>query len=172
MIQETNPMILTLALEREDLRFFDIQRKKYFPPARNFIDAHLTLFHALPFDEEVLLAITALSNQQVPFVIHVKEPVSLGRGVAFNLESIELMHLHEKLRSQWLEFLSQQDKQKYWPHITVQNKVTLPESQQVLKELQDSFLPFIVTATGLQLWEYMHGPWRFIKEFSFDGHVC
>src|ERR1700712_5017184 len=42
------PLILTLALHGEDQARFDRLRIAHFPPERNLIPAHITMFHHLP----------------------------------------------------------------------------------------------------------------------------
>ena len=42
------PLVLTLVLDAQSFAFFDGLRRRHFPPERNVIAAHLTLFHALP----------------------------------------------------------------------------------------------------------------------------
>lgn len=162
-------LILTLAIGDQAFDFFNALRKKHFPPERNFINAHLTLFHALPNEEAIDRAVKGITDTQTSFYVTVKEPVSIGKGVAFKMESPELMQLHKTLQNKWLDFLSLQDRQKLWPHITVQNKVPAHQAQQLLAELKNGFNPFTVPVTGLQLWEYLNGPWGFVEEYVFKG---
>ena len=63
------PLILTLELDERSFAFFGAQRRRYFPPERNFIPAHLTLFHALP--GEHLPSIAAWTSRQQPFTLDV-----------------------------------------------------------------------------------------------------
>lgn len=161
------PLILTLLIDKKASLFFNALRQKHFPPSRNFIDAHLTLFHALPNEAAILFAIEEICNLQKPFMLSVEKPVSIGKGVAFKIESNELMQLHKKLQNTWHDFLSLQDRQKLWPHITVQNKVPVKESQELLNELKKSFTPLLALATGMQLWEYLNGPWKLVEDFVF-----
>lgn len=163
------PLILTLAINPEAFVLFDELRKKHFPPSLNFINAHLTLFHALPNASNIISAVKELCKQQASFALTVTEPVSIGKGVAFKMESNELKLLHKSLQNGWQNFLKPQDRQKIWPHITVQNKVTAGEAQKLLNELKSTFIPFKVQAKGLQLWEYLNGPWKLIDEFYFEG---
>jgi 2'-5' RNA ligase len=164
---EKNPLILTLAIEEEAFHFFNELRKKYFPASRNFIDAHLTLFHALTNNEATISTIIESVKGVNAFSIAFTEPISIGKGVAYKVESKELLQLHKTLQSKWLEELSPQDKQKLWPHITVQNKVQPHEAKELLLELKNNFTPFKAAAEGLQLWEYLNGPWKFIERFDF-----
>ena len=163
----TPPLILTLAMIDSDLNYFNSLRQKHFPAERNFLDAHLTLFHALPNEPTLINTVKELCETRSIFTIQVKAVVSIGNGVAFKMESLELMQLHKTLQNQWQAFLTNQDKQKLWPHITIQNKVPATEANELLATLQKSFMPFSFPAKGLQLWEYLNGPWEFIEAFSF-----
>jgi len=163
------PLILTLSIEKDASLYFNSLRKSYFPADRNHIDAHLTLFHALPNQDTVISSVKDVCARQKQFILSVKEPVSIGKGVAIKIESNELLQLHKVFQNQWQEFLSPQDKHKLWPHITVQNKVPATEAKKLLKELQTTFVPFVASAQGLQLWEYLGGPWKFVEEFSFQN---
>ena len=42
------PIIVTALFGRADQGWFDAQRAAYFPPERNVLAAHCTLFHHLP----------------------------------------------------------------------------------------------------------------------------
>jgi hypothetical protein len=46
------PLILTLRMDDLSQQGFNRLREEHFPKARNFIPAHLTLFHKLPGDRE------------------------------------------------------------------------------------------------------------------------
>ncbi len=161
------PLTLTLALDNNDLEYFNALRQKHFPVERNFINAHLTLFHALPNELTVINNVSELSKNKFSFTISVTSLLSIGNGVAFKMESPELMQVHATLQKKWLEFLSNQDKQKLWPHITIQNKVPASEAKELLDALQKNFEPFSMPAKGLQLWEYLNGPWKFVEAFYF-----
>ncbi|MBA2760619.1 MAG: 2'-5' RNA ligase family protein [Segetibacter sp.] len=163
------PLILTLSIEKEASLFFNTLRQKHFPPSRNFIDAHLTLFHALPNEDSIVDVVNDACKLQNPFELSVEKPVSIGKGVAYKIESNELVQLHKKLQNKWLEFLTLQDRQKLWPHITVQNKVPVPNAQELLNELKEGFTPFAALAIGLQLWEYLNGPWTLVEDFIFKN---
>lgn len=163
------PLILTLALDAKSQAYFNALRKEHFPPERNYLDAHLTLFHALPSEWLVALQdeLTESASNTPAFSMQVSGLMSLGKGVAFSIESLYLKELHEKLRLRWLEHLSPQDRQKLRPHVTIQNKV-LPEQARHLKvRLEKEFQIFEIVAEGFLLWEYLDGPWRLLKQFPF-----
>ncbi|MES2882715.1 MAG: 2'-5' RNA ligase family protein, partial [Bacteroidota bacterium] len=75
------PLILTLALEEKAFQFFNALRKIYYPTEKNFIDAHLTLFHFLPNEPIVNNAIENICRQQQQFLLNVTEPKLTGNGV-------------------------------------------------------------------------------------------
>ena len=161
------PLILTLALDTEGFQFFQALRQQHFPPERNFIDAHLTLFHALPNEDHIIAAVKDAGSHYAPFVLAVTKPVSIGNGVAFKIDSPELIQLHKELQNTWFELLTMQDRQTLWPHITIQNKVPSIKAQSLLGELKGNFTSFTVQAKGLQIWEYLNGPWKPIQTVHF-----
>ena len=164
------PLILTVQLDESSQSFFNEKRKQYFPPERNFLSAHLTLFHHLPDEEAIIIqTIEALCVKEKRVELKVTEPKNIGKGVAYKIESQELILLHKKLRKQWISFLTPQDRQGLWPHITIQNKVSAEEADRTLRNVKKSFKPFTAYATGLTLWRYLNGPWQLYQQYSFVG---
>jgi len=164
------PLILTLRLDERSFTFFDAQRRRHFPPERNLIPAHLTLFHHLPGEHLAPLEehIAARCSGQHPFVLDVTGLRSLGRGVAYTLASADLAALRHDLTHRWAEWLKPQDRQKHQPHVTIQNKVDPTQARALLEELSDGFKPFQVEAVGLELWWYRGGPWEKVRTFVFE----
>jgi 2'-5' RNA ligase len=165
------PLILTLQFDEDSFAFFDAQRRRYFPHERNFIPAHLTLFHALPGEHLASIApdVEACIFGRRPFTLDVTGLRSLGRGVAYALESPELGQLRRQLALTWNDWLKPQDRQNHQPHVTVQNKVDVTQARALLEELRESFAPFQVEAIGLTLWWYRGGPWERVRNFSFPA---
>ena len=165
-----NPVILTLKINPEAAAYFTDLRKQHFPAERNYLEAHLTLFHHLPGNEDTIFdVVKTVCAQQKPMVLQVTEVVSIGAGVAFKIESTILKQLHKNLQQQWQLWLTPQDKQALWPHITIQNKVNRQTAVQLQQALSLGFKPFEIQALGLTLWEYLNGPWRLIQTFNFEG---
>jgi 2'-5' RNA ligase len=163
------PLILTLSLDERSFAFFDEKRRRYFPPDRNFIPAHLTLFHHLP--GEHLDNIQQLVEQRCSalscFPLEVTGLRSLGRGIAYALQSDKLRDLRNALVKEWAQWLTPQDRQKHQPHITVQNNVGPQKARALMMELSGAFLPFEAQAIGLDLWWYRGGPWEHVRTFLF-----
>src|SRR5579875_1065168 len=159
-----NPIILTLKIDDDAAAYFTQLRKKHFPAARNYLDAHLTLFHQLPGNGTAILeAVKTVCSRQKTMVLQVTEVVSIGAGVAFKLQNDALMKLHKNLQQQWQQWLSPQDKQTLWPHITIQNKVDRETAVHLQQELSLNFVPFQIKGLGLVAWEYLGGPWKKIE---------
>ncbi len=164
------PLVLTLTLDADSFAFFNRLRQQYFPPERNFLEAHLTLFHHLPAQAlpTIQQHLALESERQQPLPLQVTGVRMIGRGVAYTLESMTLMAMRERLARQWKQWLTPQDQQKLWPHITVQNKVSPTEARALHETLKQTFQPFVATGTGLRLWVYRGGPWELWQTFLFE----
>ena len=155
------PLILTLALHPDDRERLDTLRRRHFPPERNYLAAHVTLFHKLPGHEQAaVLADLDDVSARAPFDVDVTGVRSLGRGVALTLASPQLLAVRAELAGRWQRWLGPQDSQPFKPHVTVQNKVTPERARALHEQLAASFMPHQIRATGLALWTYLGGPWR------------
>ena len=161
--------VLTLQLDPSSQARFDALRQRHFPPERNQIPAHLTLFHTLPDAPEIADDLAAAAAGCRPFPLAVTGLRSLGKGVAYTLASAALQSLHSHLAARFADDLTPQDCQRLQPHIVVQNKVTPEAARTLLAKLQSTFHPFEAQATGLDLWQYLGGPWNHLTTFPFAG---
>ncbi|GAB2779688.1 2'-5' RNA ligase [Hymenobacter luteus] len=165
------PLILTLTLDEAAQAHFNALRQQYFPPERNYLQAHVTLFHHLPGPEaraitEYLARVAATTP---PLPLQVAGLRFLGRGVAYDLHNPELLQLHRSLQTAWAAWLTPQDQQRLKPHITVQNKVEPAVARALHQQLTAEFMPFEAAGTGLTLWAYRNGPWEQLQQFPFVG---
>lgn len=115
-------MIITAELDETSQAYFNDLRRAHFPVERNHIDAHITLFHALPDSAEAVTADLREVAIDRPIEAEVLEPIFLGRGVAFAVASKELWQIRSAMALRWQHVLSAQDKAKAELHITVQTK--------------------------------------------------
>jgi 2'-5' RNA ligase len=162
------PLIVTLLLAEEAQRRFDRLRAAHFPPERNWLAAHVTLFHALPGEQAPAVdADLAAAAARPPFPVEVTGVRFLGRGVAYSLASPELAELRAGLATAWAPWLTPQDRQPHAPHVTVQNKVDPAVARALHAELGAGFVPETVPARGLALWRYLGGPWEPVAEHLF-----
>ena len=161
------PLIITLNINEKAQAFFGEQRRLYFPKHINYLDAHLTFFHNLPSDDAMIKDSLIQFSGRPSFEMQVTGVRHLGNGVAYALHSPELQDMHLKMQTEFRNLISGKDKQKLWPHITVQNKVTANKADILYRSLNRTFTPLSVTATGLSSWLYLNGPWEKKDEFSF-----
>ena len=167
--QQEAPLIVTLRLDADAQARFDALRRAHFPPERNHLQAHVTLFHALPGAERSQVHDDLAEVAQRPaFPVAVSRVRSLGRGVAYDLRSLELDAARAELVRRWSPWLTPQDARPHAPHVTVQNKVEPAAARALLRELQAGFTPYEVTATGFALWRYLGGPWEPLGDYAFS----
>jgi len=165
------PLIVTALLDADAAARFEMMRRAYFPVARNKTPAHLTLFHALPGAQlaDIEDELAERCWQAEPFAARASGLRFLGAGVAINIDAPPLVALHTGIAQSWLGVLTPQDRQRFNPHITVQNKVTPTHARQTFDALQAVFAPFELMIEGLELWHYRGGPWEAAGRFPFGG---
>ena len=162
------PLVVSLLLDDEAQGRFDRLRAEHFPPERNHLRAHVTLFHALPGEHlDAVRADLATAADRDAFDVAVTGLRFLGRGVAFTLESAELGALSAELAAAWRPWLTPQDRQRHAPHVTVQNKVEPAVARALHDRLLAGFMPHRVRSRGLGLWRYLGGPWEPLEELPF-----
>ncbi len=156
------PIIVTAHVPPDDMDYFDRLRREHFPPERNYLKAHITIFHHLPgrvLEEAMVLAAESVDQRQ-SFHASISGIRHLGAGVAFDIESPELQELRADLFQRFGSWPGPQDRQKFKPHITVQNKVSRAGADRLYAELLSDFQPRHITVSGLDLWSYLGGPWE------------
>ena len=168
------PLILSLTLAADDQARLDRLRAAHFPSQRNFLAAHVTMFHHLPGDqlETIAADLAAIATATPAFTVRIARLQSLGRGVALALEADPLLRLRAALARKWAARLTAQDSQGYRPHVTIQNKVDPVVAKALLHELSKGFSPWDVSAIGLSLWHYRGGPWEPAGSYAFTADAA
>lgn len=167
------PIIVTALFGREDFAWADALRRAHFPPERNVLRAHLTLFHHLPpsVDREVCGLLKELTRSAPP-VAQLASVYSLGGGVAYRIDSDDLAELRAHIADRFAPLLMPQDRNPWRAHITVQNKVKADVARTLLAELLIDFVPRPIVVAGLAAWWYRGGPWEPIGAWAFGrGHA-
>ena len=161
--------MVTLLLDPASQEHLDGLRRRHFPPERNHLAAHVTLFHALPGDElPTVLADVRRVAARPAFAVAVTRVRFLGRGVAYDLAAPELDRLHAELAGAWRAWLTPQDSRRLAPHVTVQNKVDPERARALHADLAAQPLPTGVTGTGVGVWRYLGGPWEQVEAVPFE----
>lgn len=163
-------LLATLKMDGRSFHYFNSLRQAHFPPRRNQVPAHISLFHHLPGQQldRIAADLAQVSRSEQPFTLCVTGLRSLGQGVAYRLQSENAVQLHSRLSCAWEEWLIPQDRQRFAPHITIQNKADPAQARSLHAELQAVFTPFEIAAVGIDLWRYLGGPWTLIQTFYFQ----
>jgi hypothetical protein len=165
------PIIITAQMGKGDQAWANALRTIHFLPERNYLDAHITLFHHLPPGHlpEIKARIAAMARECPPPRAMLSEVMSLGRGVAFRVDCPELLAIRDELAEGFTGLLNPQDQARPRLHITIQNKVEPAVAKALHAELSASFEPRPLAITGLAAWYYQGGPWEAIQSWSFSG---
>ncbi|HWW59215.1 MAG TPA: 2'-5' RNA ligase family protein [Sphingopyxis sp.] len=154
-----------------DQRAFDALRMAHFPPGRNHLTAHITLFHQLPPSclDELEGLIRRIAGDSAPPAARLREVYSLGEGVAFRIDSPDLLAIRADIADHFAGMLTAQDRGTPRLHITVQNKVAPKTARELLAELAADFRPRPLSITGLAAHFYRGGPWEPAFARNFRG---
>ena len=163
------PLILTLALDDAAQGRLDRLREAHFPPARNYLRAHLTMFHHLPAAEAGRIAadLGEVCAARGPLALTAGGVLFFGRGVAYGFDAPALVALRAELARRWWPWLGAQDRGPFRPHVTVQNKVAPAQARALHADLSAGFAPFAATGVALRLWRYRGGPWEPMRDYPF-----
>jgi 2'-5' RNA ligase superfamily len=163
-------LIVTAELAPSDFSWIERLRRTHYPPERNRIPAHLTIFHALPPSGEIELRarLARIVRQSAPSAT-IAGVTDLGGGVAFRVVSPDLDGIRDRLADDLHGLLGAQDNAGWRPHITIQNKV-VPKAARRLKDLLErTFVPRSLAISGIGLHRYLGGPWEKIAVYPFRG---
>ncbi len=155
-------LVITALPDPAALAMLTELRNRHFPPARNIVPAHLSLFHQLPekdLDRLVEWLAVRLANQP-PFPARTSGVRFLGRGVALSIECEPLRELRAAMAEEWRAALIPQDRQPFRPHVTIQNKAEPAAARALYEQMLAEFQPLEFTITGVRLWWYRNGPWE------------
>ena len=148
----------------------DQLRHDHFPPERNFLKAHVTLFHAIPAPyEDELKDVLAAEARAKPVPARLEGVMSLGGGTALKLSSPAMLELRERIADRFHGLLTVQDQQAPRLHVTVQNKVSSTKAKALQAHLAAAIEPRDFAFAGLALHRYRGGPWELVKRWSFRG---
>ena len=163
------PFIVTAELPPDVLAWADGLRRAHFPPERNWLRAHVTLFHnfAPSLRTELLAMLGSLAGEFAPPPCAVTGVMNLGRGTAIALSSPGMLRVRGLIADRFHGALTAQDRHSPRLHITVQNKVTSQEARALHGALAAEFRPRPIRIAGLAAWYYRGGPWEAIAERRF-----
>jgi 2'-5' RNA ligase len=145
-------------------------RRAHYPPERNQVPAHLTLFRHLPPGVEAELSRRLSSYAAAPAPgASICGIMDLGAGTALRVDSEELEDIRHDLASALHGLLTPQDSGPWTPHVTIQNKVEPKEARRLQAALRGSFAARPLQLKGLASYRYRGGPWEPIRGHIFRG---
>ena len=167
------PIIVAAEFGGTDFTWLDGLRRAHFPPERNQIAAHLTLFHHLPPSllAELDTRLNAATRHAKRPVAGIGEAMLLGRGVALRVRSEALIRLRADLADAFQGMLTPQDQAGWRPHVTIQNKVEPADAKRLHAALAaDPTIARPIVVTGIATHFYRGGPWEPIARYRFGGY--
>lgn len=164
------PIIVTALFGDADFAWLDAQRRAHFPPERNLLSAHLTLFHHLaPSLAGELAAVLRHETRHVePPEATIDRVLPLGRGTAYGVRSPDLAAIRARIADRFAPMLTPQDAAGWRPHVTIQNKVDPAVARALQAEITQSFAPRPLAIVGLASFYYRGGPWEPIARYTFS----
>lgn len=167
----SGPLLVTAELPQDLARWATDLRRRHYPPERNRLDAHVTLFHGLPPSafEEVCRALGLEAAASPPPVARLEGLLPLGCGTALKVLSPAMLAIRERLAERFHGLLGAQDAHPPVLHITIQNKVSPATARALQAELAATLESRGFRFSGLGLHIYRGGPWEFVRKWPFRG---
>ena len=164
------PLLVTAELPRDVFAWAEGLRRKHFPPERNKVRAHVTLFHALPPSvyDEVRRMLAELAGEPPP-PARITGVMRLAGGTAFHIVSPALDALHAEMVERLHGVLGVPDRARRKLHVTVQNKVAAAEARTLQVELAGAWRPETFAFAGLSLHRFRDGRWADAGTWPFRG---
>ena len=165
------PFIVTAELPGDILAWADSLRREHYPPQRNKLAAHVTLFHSFApsLRDELPRVLARLAGEYARPAAQIDSLMSLGTGTALAIRSPGMLAIREHIAEMFHGALTAQDSHAPRLHITVQNKVAPRESKALQRQLSATLEPREFAFTGLGLHLYCETHWDSVGIWSFRG---
>ncbi len=151
-------------------------RRAHYPPERNHVPAHVTLFHALPLSAqgEVQRLASRVCAQTPPPAAQLAGLADLGTGTAVAVHSPALAAVHADLAEALQGLLGLADQGRPRFHVTVQNKVVRSEARALQAALAGRFEGQAFAFAGIDLHALQRLPqggatWQPVGQWAFRG---
>jgi hypothetical protein len=165
------PFIVTAELPGEILAWADGLRREHYPPERNKLTAHVTLFHSFApsLREELPRVLARLAGEYARPAAAIDSLMPLGTGTALAIRSPGMLAIREHIAEMFHGALTAQDSHAPRLHITIQNKVSPKEAQALQRVLSAALEPRAFAFAGLGLHLYCETHWDSVGCWSFRG---
>lgn len=164
-------LLIVAQLPESVQHWADGLRRAHYPPAKNRLAAHVTLFHGLPPSaaDEVHRRLASCAADAPPLPARFAGLMDLGDGTALALECAGLQALHTDLADQLSGVIQQRDDRPLRPHVTIQAKVAPDAARQLQRDLRDLAFPPPFRLHGLASHRWTGDLWAFEREWPFRG---
>lgn len=164
------PVIMTALMDRRAVQRLDDLRQAHFPPERNMLRAHLTMFHHLPGPQaaDLIADVRDAARHEATMTARATGMMFMGRGSAVRIECLTLAAFRARLADTWHDLLVPQDRQGWRPHVTIQNKVDPKRAKALYADLSTGFVPWELKIEGVSLHWYRGGPWDHMRDVRFS----
>jgi len=170
MSAEAAPLIVSALIGAEDFAWLDSLRRAHYPPNRNRLPAHLTLFHHLPpsVAPELRRRLAEICRRGPP-AAEASGLIDLGGGTAVRILSPALESIRAELAEAFAGLLIPQDRARWRSHVTIQNKVSPAEARELRTKLKPQLLRRPLRIDGLAMSAYRDPKWKPLSRHIFRG---
>jgi hypothetical protein len=162
------PILVTALFSPGDDGWLQELRRAHFPPERNQVPAHLTLFRQLPpSSESELHRRLAAAAAAPPPRASIAGILDLDGGTALRIDSADLEAIRADLADSLHGLLTPQDQAPWRGHVTIQNKVDPRVARRLQAELRRDFRQRPLAIRALATWHYRDGPWQPLRTYPF-----
>jgi len=171
-LPDNAPFIVTAELPGDVFAWANGLRTAHFPPERNHLAAHVTLFHSFApsLRAELPRELARCAAEYAPPDAQIDGLMDLGGGTAISLRSSAMLAIRAELAERFFTMLTAQDRGGKRLHITVQNKVERKAARALQDELAASIPDREFRFTGLGLHRYLGPHWEAVGVWKFRGH--
>ena len=165
------PFIVTAELPGDIFAWADGLRREHFPPERNKLAAHVTLFHSFApsLREELLRMLGNVAATWAPPSARIDGLMDLGSGTALAVISPGMDAIRAAVADHFHGSLTRQDAHRLRLHITIQNKVTAAAAKALQRALSEHLRAREFRFRGLGLHIYRGTHWEGLAQWRFRG---
>ncbi len=160
-MRDRTPHIVLAVLPDAAQARLDGLRRAHYPPERNRVPAHCTLFHAIPgmIAEELAAVLATIAAATPPPRARIDRIIDLDGGTALGVTSPDLIDLRGDLADRFHGLLSGADAVPPRLHVTIQNKVERRTAHQLQSALRSTWQPLDITIPALAVHRVVDGAW-------------
>lgn len=167
------PFIVTAELPVDVFSWANGLRAEHFPPERNWLKAHVTLFHSFApsLRDELPRYLARMAGEFAPPHAELTGLMDLGSGTALAIRSPAMLAVRDAIAEHFWQMLTQQDRGGKKLHITIQNKVDRAAALALQAMLGPKLRQRAFAFTGLGLHIYRSPHWEAVGTWKFRGKV-